>query len=235
MLTSVIGHHGSTYKDKPRKTLAIASKRFDAKTRSFYFTTNGYYPVDKISIRLTPKNAILLATLSSSNKENGPWLTRYSGLIYNLEKNGKDVSPSEISLSSTNDKYWRLSANEARDGLANMAPSMEIGWLPHQLVFVAQGNPPFRLAYGNSQLTQKNDAGLGLLLSQQSGEEIPGKASIGPQLTFSGNNALLPPPPDNSMQWKSIILWSVLVLGLIVLLTMVIRLYKQMDSDTSTG
>lgn len=235
LLTSVVGHYSSTYKDKPRNTLSVSSNRFDMEQRGFYFTTNGHYPVDKVTVRLTPKNAILLATLSSSDKPDGPWVQRYSGLVYNLEKNRKTVTPSEINLPNINDKYWRVMARNERDGLANMAPTLEIGWLPHKLLFVAQGNPPFKLAYGHSQVGINNSSALNQLLHKQPEDEKLGVATVGQQFSFSGNSALLPPPPDNAEKWKIAILWAVLLIGLLALLVMVIRLYKQMDSERSSS
>ena len=36
-------------------------------------------------------------------------------------------------------------------GLGGGAPVMHAGWIPHQVVFAARGEPPFQLAYGNRQ------------------------------------------------------------------------------------
>ncbi len=229
-LDSVKGQYNPTYKDRQRNTITVTSNRFDAETRSFYFTTPGHYPADKLTVKLKPRNAILLASLSSSNKPDGPWVHRYSGLIYNLEKNGKDVQPQEINLpQNSNDKYWRLVANNERDGLANMAPTLQLGWLAHKLVFIAQGNPPFTLAYGHSSAQMKNYSALSNLVKKQVQEDKAGSATVGRRIDLSGASALIP-VVDNSAKWKSAILWAVLIIGLLALLAMVLRLYKQMDS-----
>jgi hypothetical protein len=72
-----------------------------------------------------------------------------SGSIVNIRNttNEKSVESDEVIISESSKRYWKI---EAEGKSPDKISDIEIGWLPHKLVFMNSQNPPFRMVFGNS-------------------------------------------------------------------------------------
>ena len=128
-------------------------------------------------------------------------------------------------------RYWDVDFDEssAKEGWPNGgAPALELGWVPHDLTFVAQGEPPYTLAFGSAAIgrsTQPVDALLRLIDKKQESALIQ-SARVSQRIVLGGEGRLKPPPPP--LPWKQWLLWAVLVLGVAFLGWMVRRLMRQL-------
>ncbi len=227
-LSSLLGGYGSTKQEHPRIVhtpvgVAVANSKSD--TLSYHYTSDGFYPVDQLSVRFPQPNSLARVTLSSRAEEDIPWQRRATQLAYQLTVDGVILDSKVRHISPTNHRFWRL---EMESGvLDEVIPTLELGWLPGQLVFLAQGEAPFTLAYGRAGLKGQRfqvnemlaaidpDEKKGLLQSALAGEEIELGGSIQRK-------------PITELPWKVWLLWAGLVLGVLVIGSMIRQLYKEM-------
>ena len=106
-------------------------------------------PVEKINVIFPYKNVLLDAIIRSRSDLSKEWRVRFKGLIYNMEIDGQTLSNKLINIPLTGDRYWSLETSSI-EGKLQQHPQLQLGWIPHDLYFVAQGDPPFKLAYGGA-------------------------------------------------------------------------------------
>jgi hypothetical protein len=114
---------------------------------SVVYDTSGAFPASRINFML--KNPGIYAASVSSRKETGSEWRRHAEMRLSLINSGEGESRNAaMGVHRTNDRFWRLTA---RDKLPFPSPTMIIYWHPKELVFVAQGKPPYRLAFGSDK------------------------------------------------------------------------------------
>lgn len=199
----------------------------------YYFDTKGVFPADRLAVQQLQRNTLVRVSIESSRKMDGPWYTRYSGLLYDLQYGTERVSTTSIHLPVVTDRFWRVQVLDTEGSLGS-EPVLQLGWLPEQLLFVAQGESPFTLAYGSATVERMITPLPQLLLNEdelrKQGKLIK-SARLGSVVQLGDKSRLQPPRPP--IDWKQYVLWFVLVLGVLVLAVMVMRLYKQMEKHTS--
>jgi hypothetical protein len=183
----------------------------DDESRSVIYDTGGVFPASDVNFILeTP--GIYAASVSSRRDGEDEW-RRHGEIHLSFIKNDAGESRNvPIQTRRINDRYWRLTP---RDKLISPPPLMQMRWLPKELIFVAQGKPPYILAFGSN----KDAPGLarpGLMEIALSGvreRDIPETAmEVAP---------IYPEPMpvaerDESgpeMQWTKYVVWAVLVGG----------------------
>jgi hypothetical protein len=194
------------------------------------FDLHGNFPVDRIKIDLPQPNTVVRARLLSRNNTKEPWKQRYQGVLYILQREGHVLSDAPVPLSGKSDSYWRLEVEQGGGGLGSGVPRLEMGWIPHRLVFVARGEMPFTLAFGAASVEpEKSDiADVVKRLEQRQGEQGYIKlAHTGTRFELGGKQRLQPPLPP--LPWKKWLLWAVLITGVLLLAWMARGLYRQMN------
>lgn len=199
----------------------------------FYrFKLPGFRPVDRVRIILPEDNTLAQAVLSSASSADGPWNTRFSGLIYRLDKSG--IGPVTINVGDVAEPFWQLEVTSQGGGIGTGVPKFEVGWLPHELLFVRRGAAVFTLAYGNANRgVQSFDPAALLSMSRLEGGESFGDAKITEaKVTLGGESKLTPEPPDTTLPLRRIVLWASLGAAVVLLGWMSFRLFKQMGSSS---
>ena len=157
---------------------------------------------------------------------------RWQGLAYTLTTNGSTLTNAAITMSATRQRYWELAINESEAALS-AAPQLEFAWQPDRLVFLAQGDGPYTVAYGNGTI-KPTSFHIDTLLNLTSGAQ---KESLRPQSVQAGEAFVLGGQDVASRQpvpWKKYILWGVLFLGVMLIGGMSFSLYRKLrDSDLS--
>lgn len=214
--------------EQDRQWQSVAAAKITEKDgySEYSFDTAGRMPVDRIRVSLPQANTLVNATFLSGKTKEGPWVIRKSSPVYQLRLQGHDARNADIALPPCSDRYWLMRVDRGGGGLGRGVPKLDFGWVPGKLLFVARGVPPFTLAYGSSRLGP-GENGLPGQLGNLRKENAPAKtAIIGPRTVLGGEAALRPgmTPRD----WKTAVLWGVLVLGVSLLAWMAARLYRQM-------
>ena len=129
------------------------------------------------------------------------------------------------------DSYWQIRF-QSTDGIGNIEPVLKYAWRPNYLYFLARGNAPYVLAFGNANINinNHNSSRLMNVLNQDVSNEMVGLAKIGEEIVLKGEPALI---VHKTLPWQRIALWAVLIMGVIVIATMVIRLARNMGKTDS--
>jgi len=201
----------------------------DSKEQIYLFDAKCFFPVDRLAVHLPQHNSVVQGVIESSDRPDGNWSPLYRGMLYDLQQQGTTLTTPELILPITTQRYWRLRL-PAGEALLHGLPSLKLGWIPEQLLFTAQGEAPFILAFGSVQV-QPVTTVLSQLLHQDTvgnNGALIKPARLGARITLGDRAQLVPPPP--ALPWKKWILWAVLVGGVIILAFMAYRLVKQMNT-----
>ncbi len=210
LLAARVEFAGETRELVPSK-LTIARIEQGDQAGEYLFELPGPLAVTSMDILPGEINTLLRATLYSRAEPDQSWKRRGSGLIYKLVAEGEPLQQTELKLSRTQDRYWKLVVDSSSGGFGAALPEIVLGWTPYSLLFAARGEGPFTLVYGSGRT---GPVSASAELSGFDEKRLPDLTSqnvrIGNQFELSGPAALSKKvAPD----WKRWILWGVLVLG----------------------
>jgi hypothetical protein len=216
---------------EPQWTRLIGT-RDEEEPGTYVFDLKGYLPVERVRVVSAERNTLLQVSLSSRVSADGEWQTRARGLAYDLQVEGEHLrsAPFEVGT-AVRVRYWRLVVAHAEESVGTSAPQLEIGWFPDRLLFVARGEGPFLLAYGNASIGPPPMGAEGLLRGSAVDEQTMkiAMAQAGEPKVLGGDARLRPPePPPPPLPWKQWALWAVLVLAVVVLGWLAWRLFQQL-------
>lgn len=188
--------------------LAAASRHVD-------YTLVGGVPIEAMRVGFAQDNAFADFTLSTQATRTGidaPWQPRKRFVAYRLRIDDVAVDSGEIPVGPLpRTARLRLEATSA----VAAAPTLEVGYRPAYLVFLAEGPAPYRLAVGSVR-EKRNDAALEAVLATlraRSGADWqPPLATAGAVVEAAGKRALEAAPVDDGSARK-LALWIVLVAG----------------------
>ena len=194
--------------------------------KSYEFDTGGIFTIRQINIELPDDNTLIDVKIKSRDDMKTKWVTQYKGVFYKLKMKDTEVMSNPINIRPINHRYWQVEL-ESRDGMGKSAPIFNYAWNANELYFLARGEPPFILAYGNASINDvyKPPATLLNIIKQDSKTGMVAEAFAGQEILFKGESAL---KVKQELPWQRIILWVVLVMGVFVTGFMVFRLSRQM-------
>jgi len=192
---------------------------------AWLFESNIISEVSKLEF-IAPQDGLLYkGTLYSRNNEKGEWRYRRDVSQYRLNMGDTTLQSNPVSFSPTSDRYWKMTLKAEGQLSENQLPEIRAGWKPKRLYFLAQGNGPFVLAFGNSKVKSQQNSSLTDLIDsiRQTGASID-VVSTG-KIVSSGKTFTA----ESETPWKLILLWLVLILGTALMGFMAFRLFKQMN------
>ncbi|MCW8840993.1 MAG: DUF3999 domain-containing protein [Gammaproteobacteria bacterium] len=216
----------------PRQWLRLAPSAEGGRQGVYEFSAGGRFPVDRIRVVLPQANTLVRAKLFSSpdRAAEESWRLRHQGLLYHLLREGHTLQNDPITLPGISDPHWRLEIEQQGGGLGRGVPQLELGWVAHRLYFVSRGETPFSLAFGAAGVEGSRSElapVLKTLQQDQNGQSFIKAAVPGNLYELGGERRLQSAPPP--LPWKKWLLWSVLVLGVLLLALMARSLYRQMS------
>ena len=191
-----------------------------------FFDSERRAPVSYARLRLPQENSSVRVTLHSRNDGKAPWVERWSGEVYLIvtDKERRESPPAHFA--ATSDRYWRLRI--ANDPQLYRATRLELGYRPARLRFLAQGRSPFTLAYGSRRADSSPASGCDTLLADVGVKErakLVSEGIVGVPRSLGGEVALKPLPKQTPA--RLVVLWTVLVVGVGVLVAMALVLLKR--------
>lgn len=209
----------------PPRTTHLVNGTPGANALEFFFDLGARLPVEKVRLVLAEANAVVSATLYTREDDKVPWQLVTGAPFYRLQRGGSDVQSPAVDIGRHAARYWM--ARLANGSSGGPGRALEVQWRPDQLVFVAQGDPPFSLAFGNSSLTSVALPVSDLIPSYHRLAELKlPEARTGPVTTA--------PPPGrwekmvSETNYSRLALWALLLAGVVVLGYMAWRLARQM-------
>ena len=180
---------------------------------TYLYTLDGRFPIERADVAL-PGNSASEWTLQSRDADDAPWQPRAGPWVaYRIGAAGADRSATQALGGVTRDRYWRLSSRTP----GGTVPTLRLGYRPEVVIFVAQGPAPYALVAGSARAgrAQAPVAELVDALRMQHGIDWqPASASLAAPAVLAGAQALV--PASAPRDWKSWLLWSVLVAGVLV-------------------
>jgi hypothetical protein len=194
------------------------------------FALDGRFPVARADVAMEG-NAAGEWTLESRDEDAaawqhraGPWIAFQVGA-----GNGSERSAEQSLAGIVRDRQWRLSSRAPINGV----PVLRLGYQPEVMVFLAQGQPPYSLVAGSARasrsaapLPQLVDA----IRARRGSDWQPATAALGAPAMLAGEQALQPAPPERD--WKSWLLWGLLVLGAVVVAGFAASLLRQSKASS---
>jgi hypothetical protein len=215
-LTEILAQPSAGPAESERDTLDVIGVRDPTNMQEYTFDLHAHPPVSHINVLLPEANTVVDIELSSRAAPNNPWRPVMRSGFYRIKTSDVEQRNSSLEVSSNTDRYWR--AHLVGTGNSTGAPlRLHVEWVPNELTFLAQGHPPFLLAYGNASA---NRAETDLSHLPIALEIAP--ATLSPPQTLGGPTRLiakLAPFPGSRVA-----LWSVLLLAVALLAWMAYRL-----------
>lgn len=222
------GEVAGTVSEAPREWLSVSGSALADKPGEYAFDLGAHVPVDRVRIDLPQNNTLAEASLLRRSSMQSPWQPVTSAVLYRLLHAGQEVRSADLAVGPHTARYWLLRVDQRGGGIGRAAPSLRAGWLPNQLLFIARGAPPFKLAYGAVNVGSAEVAIDHLLPGYQQGGALTAlRAEVGAPTELMSVPATAPKPP---LPWKKYILWTTLVLAVALLGWMAYRLTRQMES-----
>lgn len=180
--------------------------RFDLGTR---------LPVERLNLVLPELNAVYAVELSSRPREQDAWIPVTRAGFYRLSTADGEQRNGEVSVGLHRERYWQ--ARILGDGARLNPLRLEAKWSPADIEFVAQGPPPYQLAYGSAEI---HSAETNLAILPAAATIAP--ATLGARGALGGEVRL----SDARATTKRLVLWSVLTIAVVLLGTLAARLSR---------
>ncbi|MEO8298593.1 MAG: DUF3999 family protein [Burkholderiales bacterium] len=192
--------------------------------QALYFDLGGPLPVTQIDLTLGPGNRVLPLQIEGRAAPGQPWQPLAQGVIYRLEREGQvNLSP-PLALTAAL-RYLRLLPDERAAAPPRDALRLRVQARLPQLVFAAQGQPPFTLLAGSPQAKAGALPVAALVPALQDERPRFGQATLGAW----SEDAAVAHEIDADQQraaWRPWLLWAVLLAGVAGLGAMVWRLKR---------
>ena len=198
----------------------------DSEQSIYEFDTGGVFNIEQINIELPEDNTLIDVTIESRADTDAEWRRQFNGLFYRLFIEDTELTGEPASVRPNKDRYWRIKL-QSTDGIGQTPPILKFGWRANDLYFLARGQAPYILAYGNANVTDEDHSTSKLMniVNQDTNGNMVGSVVLGKKVVLKGDSAL---KPHMKLPWERILLWTVLLIGVAIIATMVIRLSKQM-------
>jgi len=222
-LTSAKAEPTDSIVEPVRSVLEVLGKPDPASPTDYLFDLGAQPPVSRINMLLPEANTIVDVELSSRRSSKEVWRYVMRAAFYRLTTPDAESRNASLEIAVNADRYWR--ARMSRNPIPPQSPlRLHVEWIPNELTFLAQGEGPFLLAYGNA--TSVN--------TEADFSHIPSSTQIAPATVGSpqalgGPDRLRANPA--AFPWRRGVLWSILVLAVMILAWMAYRI--SMDSTPS--
>jgi len=206
----------------PRQWQVVSGQKVES--GSMDFELQGALPVDRIQLQLDGANAVLPVEVLSRAKAADPWSLVTRSTFYRIEQGNALLASPEVAVGETRHRYWRVQPAQANAALPISA--LRIGWVPERLVFVAQGEAPFRLAFGNAR-AQASALPIVSVVPGYGTDKAPvlSDAELGARQVLAGDSA-----KAERVAPRTWALWAALGAGVALLAWMALSLVRQLKA-----
>lgn len=211
------------------------------------YDSAGRFPVDRLRLALPELNTVAQVQFYSRQRVEDPWRFASSATVYRLGGEERDIASPEVVLAPNSDRLWLIKVDQKGGGFGSGRVRLELGWVPHEVVFAARGAGPFSLAYGNKGAKPGALPITAVIPRYGEADAMPARlAKVGEFMDSSR------PPPSllddparffrgmtENRETKKWLLWSALVAGVLLLVWMALRLLRDLGktvrSETANG
>lgn len=227
-------YEAGNIKDSPREWVRPILRQDSENPLDYLYDLKGYRPVDRLRVVLPEKNTLIDAVISSRNDLEKDWKVLFQGLLYSLDVQGFAMEKNSVSFERVEDNRFKMTLKGQQNVYGGDAPAMELGFLPHTVFFMAQGEGPYTLAYGSG----KDEFGLGrensmnsflAVMDDDMKKKLIKDAVLVKKVDLGGEKQL---KIHKKPSYGKIMLWIILFSAVLLCGYMSHSLYKQMASDS---
>ena len=179
----------------------------------FYYQLPAPLAAEALKLELASDNSLARVYVRSHAQALDPklWQTRAEFTAFRLRQNDSTTGNDEIAVAATGlAQEWRVDPVTPLDA----APTLRVAFRPDRFVFLAQGGGPYRLVAGSARTRRGDypvDAALAQLRGKLGANWQPPLAELAPRVALQGTAAYTPLPAPIHRDWKTWLLWAVLV------------------------
>ncbi len=212
---------------------------------AYEYALPGRLPLEQLRINLPQANTLAPLQIqqyvrdADRHRERGHWQTMAQAVVFRLQSPQGEVRSPDIALQSAPLERLRLTVDARGGGIGGEAPTLQVGFVPHLLVFLPRGEGPFTLAWGAEGVT---DAALplatlmpGYVTERQLAASPAALQAIAAPPAAAAAASPVAAAPEAPQGLPKLALWGILVAGVLVLGGMVMLLLRQMKRDTASG
>jgi hypothetical protein len=230
VLRSVDAEPEGLVKPPQRLTRTVAATP-GTKPGEYLFDIGARLPVEGVRVLLPAPNSVAPFTVASRDAQTGPWNAAAAASFYRLVRDGVEIQSPAVEIPRRSARYWSLQLDPRSPGIGDAAPSLEVQWRPAQLVFVARGDPPYRLDFGNPEATRAILAVNELIPGYEPRAEWKlAEAKVGEVRSVAASESLSRRLLGGTNPRK-LVLWAVLLLAVLALGWMAMRLQRQLRAE----
>jgi hypothetical protein len=209
------------------------------KPEYYEYTWAGQMPLEKLRINLPQVNT--LASLSIQNihrrfglhhsSEQQYWGNLTQTVVYRYQSPQGEAKSADIALYGPVLNNLRLVVDPRSGSIGNKPPTLQIGFVPHVLVFLARGEGPFVLAWGAKDVESADMPALDLVPGYSATNSLkasPATLAVSSIVQQKPTGPVNKPASEGTSSTSKWILWVVLLAGLLVLGGMAWSLSKQL-------
>ena len=194
----------------------------------YLFDLGAGVPVEALRVVLPAVNSVAPFTVASRESEKGAWQAVVSATFYRLIRDGAEIQSPAVETGPRRARYWSIRLDPRSPPIGDVSPTLEVQWRPAQLVFVARGDRPYRLAFGNSQARAAVLSVTELIPGYEPRAELKlPEAKVGEVSTTDAGGGAWRRLVDDANPRK-VVLWSVLLAAVLALGWMASRLRREM-------
>ena len=181
---------------------------------TFRYQLPAQLTIDALKVDLASDNSLArvrIAVRGRGADEHSAWPSCADFTAFRLRQGEASIGNDEItSCHGMRALQLKLLPSTALD----RAPTVRVAFRPDRFVFLAQGAGPYRLIAGSARSHRGDypvDAALAQLRTTLGADWQPPLAALGTRVTLQGESAFTPAPPEIHRDWKTWLLWAVLV------------------------
>jgi hypothetical protein len=222
-----------TVAETPRAWLQVPGSA-GTKSGEYVFELPLALPVDRLRFELPQENTVASTTVLVQPRPGAPERAIASPVLYRMEHKGQKLVSPDLEIPATMEPRWVLRVDPRGGGLGNGMPALHAGYVPHRLVFVARGEPPFRVLFGDKEARPAALAVHTIVPGYAAEKPLPALAAKAGEVRAreivkrEGLEAVR--EYAARLDEKKLWLWGSLLLAVIVIVGMAIRLSRQMPA-----
>jgi hypothetical protein len=218
-ITSVVADPAESLAAPVRATLEVSGKSDPDNADDYLFDLGAHTPVSRVNVGLPEVNTTVGIELSSRRMAKDPWRIVAHAGFYRVKTADAEQQNAPLEVRVNDDRYWRARITDGA-GPPRAPLRLHVEWVPNEVTFLAQGQGPFLLAYGNATATRAEAD-----LSQIPAPLQIAPAAVGPRRVLGGSTRLVGNPP--AFPWMRAVLWGVLLSAVILLAWMAYHLANE--------
>jgi hypothetical protein len=216
----------NTPKQYLKHVLNVAQRQ--AASSDYEFALPPAICLEQLRLILPQPDSIATVSLFSRRAEHDSWSPVSPATFYRINRDNTEIVSPAHALRGFRARYWRIHLDRYSSALP-ASLQLEIGWRPHQVVFLASGSGPYTLAFGNAKAKSASYPLSTLLPGYHAGDEL--RLPLATTGAFAGLPAKEPSFAGKflELEWRPLILWVILIAGVTLLGWMAWNIRKEFD------